>query len=65
VFLFFAVYGYGTLALFIISLCSMFGMIIVRWQGKPAYKYIMATMLGLGVGSMAGDALLHLIPQVP
>ena len=58
------VYGYGTLAIAIISSCCLIGMIIVRWRHRPAYRYIMAAMLGLGVGSLVGDAFLHLIPQV-
>jgi zinc transporter ZupT len=38
--------------------------ILVKWRKTAAYKYIITTMLGLSVGSLIGDALLHLLPQV-
>jgi hypothetical protein len=60
----FAVYGYSTLAVFIICLVPLIGLTIVKFQHSPAYKYILVVMLGLGVGSLAGDVFLHLIPQV-
>jgi len=63
-FLLHIVYGYGTLAVLIISICPMFGLFVVKWQNTRIYKYLMVTMLGLAVGTMVGDALLHLIPAV-
>lgn len=58
-------YGYGTLAVGFVSACVVLALIVVRWKGTKIYRYLITTMLGLAVGSLAGDALLHLIPQVP
>ena len=60
----FAAYGYGTLSVVLISLCAPLGLFVVHWAHTPAFKLIMATMLGLAVGTLAGDALLHLLPHV-
>ena len=60
----FAVYGYGTLAVLAESLCTLIGLVIVKWKDTPAYKYILVVMLGLSVGTMCGDAILHLVPIV-
>ncbi|CAH1775210.1 unnamed protein product [Owenia fusiformis] len=56
-------YGYGTLSVFIISLCAMLGIFTVPCLRTNTYRYVMTTFVALAVGTMAGDALLHLIPQ--
>ena len=60
----FAVYGYGTLAVLVESLCALLGLIIIKFRKTAAYKYILTVMLGLSVSTMCGDAILHLIPKV-
>lgn len=57
-------YGYGTLAVFIISLCSLVGVLLLPCLARYAYYYIMMGFIGLSFGTMTGDAMLHLIPQV-
>lgn len=57
------VYGFGTLAVGFVSACVVIALVVVRWKGTKIYRYLISTMLGLAVGSLAGDALLHLIPQ--
>lgn len=57
------VYGFGTLAVGVVSACVVLALIVVRWKGTKIYRYLITTMLGLAVGSLAGDALLHLIPE--
>ncbi len=59
-----SVYGYGTAAIFIISVSSLIGLCIVQWNGTAGYKYLISCMLGLAVGALVGDAILHLGPQV-
>ncbi|KAH7945257.1 hypothetical protein HPB49_008671 [Dermacentor silvarum] len=59
-----AVYGYGTLSVFIISLCSLMGVLLLPCLARHAYYYIMMGFIGLSFGTMTGDAFLHLIPQV-
>ncbi|XP_013379925.1 zinc transporter ZIP6 isoform X1 [Lingula anatina] len=56
-------YGYGSLAVFIISLLAIGGVFLIPCMGHTAYQYVMETFIALAVGTMAGDALLHLIPQ--
>jgi hypothetical protein len=58
------VYGYGSLAILIISLLSLFGILIYPCQSKSIYGFILSAMLGVAVGSLTGDAFLHLIPHV-
>ena len=63
-FLFFLLYVYASLAILIESALAPLAIIIVKWRHTPAYKYIMSVLLGLSVGALAGDALMHLIPHV-
>ena len=58
------VYGYGTVCVFVISISSQFGLCVIQWNGTPAYKYLISVMLGLAVGALVGDAVLHLAPHV-
>jgi len=58
------VYGYGTLSVFIVSIVSCLGLVIVKFRDMAVYKYLLVVMLGLAVGSLVGDVFLHLIPQV-
>ena len=62
--IFLAVWGYSILSVIIVSVLAPLGLVITKWKDQPAYKYIMTLMLGLGMGSLTGDALIHLIPQV-
>ena len=57
-------YGYGTVAVLIISLLALGGLLMFPAIGSASYKLIMQFFIALGVGSLSGDALLHLIPQV-
>ncbi|KAK7092625.1 zinc transporter ZIP4-like [Littorina saxatilis] len=53
---------YGTITVVIVCLCSLGGVILLPCMNKSIYKLGMALFVGLAVGSLAGDALLHLIP---
>ncbi|KAK3106015.1 hypothetical protein FSP39_010998 [Pinctada imbricata] len=58
-------YGYGTLAVFIICLCSITGVFILPCASKTCkdiYTRILAVFIGLAVGTLITDAVLHLIP---
>ena len=48
----------------IISLTSVAGVVTIPFLGKKMYKKIMAMLVALGVGTLAGDSLLHLLPHV-
>ncbi|GAV08628.1 hypothetical protein RvY_18292-2 [Ramazzottius varieornatus] len=56
-------YGYGTVAVVLSSSLSMVGIVIIPFLGKRSYKYAMQGFIALGVGALAGDALLHLLPE--
>ena len=58
------VWGYGFLAVTIISLTSLVGVATIPFFGKRMYKKILATLVALAVGTLAGDSLLHLMPHV-
>ncbi|XP_067687062.1 zinc transporter ZIP10-like [Haliotis asinina] len=58
------VYGYSSLAVFIISLCSLGGGVFVKMSKGKIGNYVMASMLAMAVGNLCGDAVLHLVPEV-
>ena len=58
------VWGYGFLAVTIISLTSLVGVATIPFFGKSMYKKILATLVALAVGTLVGDSLLHLMPHV-
>ncbi|XP_073236160.1 metal cation symporter ZIP14-like [Porites lutea] len=57
------IWGYGIAAVTIISLTSVAGVATIPFLGKKMYKKIMAMLVALGVGTLAGDSLLHLLPH--
>ncbi|XP_036608011.1 zinc transporter ZIP4 [Trichosurus vulpecula] len=58
-------YLYSSLATLIICLASLFGLVIVFCAScKDVSHYVIQTFLGMAVGSLTGDAVLHLIPKV-
>ena len=58
------VWGYGIIAVTVISLTSLVGVATIPFFGKKMYKKILATLVALAVGTLAGDSLLHLLPHV-
>ena len=61
---FFLVWGYGFAAVTIISITSLVGVATIPFLGKTLYKKILAMLVALAVGTLAGDAILHLLPHV-
>lgn len=58
------VWGYSLVAVTLISLTSLVGVATIPFFGKRMYKKILATLVALAVGTLAGDSLLHLMPHV-
>lgn len=56
-------WGYSFLATFLICMCALAGVTLAPCMNRVAYKVFMALFVGLAVGTLTGDALLHLIPM--
>ena len=59
-----AVWGYGLLSITIISLSSLFVIAVIPLIGQSIYYKLMSFLVALAIGTLSGDALLHLIPHV-
>lgn len=59
------IYGYGTLANILCCLCSIGAVFVIpiSRNHKNAYHVLLSVFMGLAVGTLASDALLHLIPE--
>ncbi|XP_060099139.1 zinc transporter ZIP4 [Heteronotia binoei] len=57
-------YLYGSLATLVICLCALFGIVVLLCTACiSTYQYVIQTFVSLAVGSLTGDAMLHLIPK--
>ncbi|XP_069077249.1 zinc transporter ZIP4 [Pleurodeles waltl] len=57
-------YIYASIANLVVCLCAVFGIVVLLCSAcTAAYQYIIQLFVSLAVGSLTGDAILHLIPQ--
>lgn len=60
----FAEYGYGTISVVVISLLGLLGVVFFPLVNRKIYNYTLQGFIALGVGTLCGDAMLHLLPEV-
>ncbi|CRK92158.1 CLUMA_CG005773, isoform A [Clunio marinus] len=58
-----SVWFYSTLAIIGISLCGLSGVAVIPIVDKNYYFYVLQFFMALAVGTLTGDALLHLLPH--
>lgn len=54
----------GVISITVISLLSLLGVVLIPLMGKVFFKFLLSFLVALAVGTLSGDAFLHLIPHV-
>lgn len=57
------VWIYSTLAILGVSLCGLLGVAVIPCMDKHFYQHVLQFLVALAVGTLCGDALLHLLPH--
>uniref|UniRef100_UPI00398F88E3 zinc transporter ZIP10 isoform X2 n=1 Tax=Pristiophorus japonicus TaxID=55135 RepID=UPI00398F88E3 len=57
------VWIWGLLSITVISLLSVLGVVLVPIINQVCFKYLLTFLVALAVGTLSGDALLHLMPH--
>lgn len=58
-----SVWLYSNIAVLLISLCGVLGLAVIPIMKKRYYQQLLQFLVALAVGTLAGDALLHLLPH--
>lgn len=58
-----SVWFYSNLAVMVISACGILGLAVIPIMQKRFYHSLLQFLVALAVGTLAGDALLHLLPH--
>ena len=59
-----SVWGFAVASVTVISLVGLLSVAIVPIMQRVFYNYLLQYLVALAIGSLTGDALLHLIPHV-
>jgi uncharacterized membrane protein YfcA len=57
-------YVFGTVAVLLTACCSLLGISVILLRRSTVYDSVIVLLLGLAVGALVGDALVHLVPEV-
>ncbi|KAL4616646.1 zinc transporter ZIP10-like isoform X1 [Arapaima gigas] len=57
------IWGWGFISVTVISLLSLLGVILVPIIKQSCFKFLLTFLVALAVGTLSGDALLHLLPH--
>ncbi|KAF6730293.1 Zinc transporter ZIP10 [Oryzias melastigma] len=57
------VWVWGFVSITIISLLSLLGVVLVPILNQSCFKFLLTFLVALAVGTLSGDALLHLLPH--
>ncbi|KAF8370293.1 zipt-15, partial [Pristionchus pacificus] len=60
---FFEIWVVGLSFVTVINMCAVVGIGVMRYLSKSVYNQVITFMVGLGVGSLSGSSLYHLLPQ--
>lgn len=58
-----AVWLYSCLSIAVISACGLLGVAVIPIMHKTYYNHLLQFLVALAVGTLCGDALLHLMPH--
>ncbi|XP_071638405.1 zinc transporter foi isoform X1 [Temnothorax longispinosus] len=57
------VWVYSTISIFVISLSGLLGVAVIPIMGKNYYHHVLQFLVALAVGTLTGDAFIHLLPH--
>ncbi|XP_012534572.1 zinc transporter foi isoform X2 [Monomorium pharaonis] len=57
------VWVYSTVSIFVISLSGLLGVVVIPIMGKNYYNHVLQFLVALAVGTLTGDAFIHLLPH--
>ncbi|XP_063217568.1 zinc transporter foi [Bacillus rossius redtenbacheri] len=58
-----SVWLYSSLSILGISLCGLLGVVVIPFMQKAFYQKMLQFLVALAIGTLCGDALLHLLPH--
>ncbi|XP_011161229.2 zinc transporter foi isoform X2 [Solenopsis invicta] len=57
------VWVYSSVSIFVISLSGLLGVAVIPVMGKNYYHHVLQFLVALAVGTLTGDAFIHLLPH--
>jgi hypothetical protein len=58
------VWTYAVISIVVISACGLLAVAVIPFMQKLFYQQMIQFLIALAVGTLCGDALLHLLPHV-